>query len=345
MWEASDETHVFRLHPGGVQCDDAGLAIAGVAVLQRTEPPGGRIVWAPKPPEEIDRAMSARFRAPVALTGKQAQLDFIARCLTKGDIALAQIAALHLQVPDPPPLAKASLPPSSDLLAQLIASGLLASDWNPDAHPRTGMPPNPGWFAPRDDGGYEVAENDKEPPQTMPDESPEPPPSGERSKTPGSGASEEVKPATVQARARQTVRELRQALRDVAADVLESGEIALWASETLADKFDKSLNELKVLLPLPTSLAEAEREAVLRRQAEILAVQDPPKTLAELQTAPTSNVQAYDLHHIVQQTDANVQKGGSVGLVEKFGSDKINLPGNLVWVPRLKHQLITGYYN
>jgi hypothetical protein len=345
MKEDLSATREFRLHSEGQQCDEAGLTFCGVPLLQRTKPLGGQVVWSPKPPDEIEPAMSARFGAPVALARTRAQLDFVARCLTTGDVALAQIATLHLRLPDPPPLAKASLPPSSDLVAQLIASGLLARDWNPDAHPRTGTPPNPSWFAPRDDGGYEVAENDKEPPPTMTDESPEPPPSGDGSTAPGVGAGAQGQPTSVREQARQTVRDLRGTLQEIAGRVLQGAEIALWASDALANKLDDSLNELKFLLQLPLSLAEAERDSVLRRQAEVLAAQDPPKTLAELQTPPIENIEGHDLHHVVQQTDSNVQKDRTVAVAEKFGRDMIDSPRNLVWVPRLKHQLITGYYN
>ena len=31
--------------------------------------------------------------------------------------------------------------------------------------------------------------------------------------------------------------------------------------------------------------------------------------------------------------------------MEKFGRNMIDAPSNLAWVPRLKHELITGYYN
>jgi hypothetical protein len=86
---------------------------------------------------------------------------------------------------EPSHLARASLPPSADLLGQLIASGLLARDWDPDAHPRAGAPPKPGW---RDTGGYEVAENDKEPP-----------PSEEGSEARGGGAGDQGQPRSVQA--------------------------------------------------------------------------------------------------------------------------------------------------
>jgi hypothetical protein len=49
-----------------------------------------------------------------------------------------QIAAIHLQIPDPPPLAKSALSVADilDLAGQLRASGLLKEDWNPAKHPR-----------------------------------------------------------------------------------------------------------------------------------------------------------------------------------------------------------------
>ena len=32
-------------------------------------------------------------------------------------------------------------------------------------------------------------------------------------------------------------------------------------------------------------------------------------------------------------------------VVEKFGRARLDSADNLIWVPRVKHQLITGYYN
>ena len=63
---------------------------------------------------------------------------------------MAAIAAVQMQFPDPPPLAKGA-ESSAELrrrAAELHRSGLLKEDWDPAKHPRTGTPPNPGWFAP-----------------------------------------------------------------------------------------------------------------------------------------------------------------------------------------------------
>ena len=94
-------------------------------------------------------------------------LDAVAAALTNGELARAQIAALLLQLPDPPPAAIAQ-PDGLEkrrLARDLAACGLLKADadWD-DKHPRTGAPPNPGWFAPTaggDGGGH--AEDKAEP--------------------------------------------------------------------------------------------------------------------------------------------------------------------------------------
>ena len=70
--------------------------------------------------------------------------------MSDGELARAQIAALLLQLPDPPAAAGARLGDLERrrLALELAAGGLLKTDadWD-DKHPRTGAPPNPGWFA------------------------------------------------------------------------------------------------------------------------------------------------------------------------------------------------------
>ncbi len=72
--------------------------------------------------------------------------------MANGDLARAQIGALLLRLPDPP--ASVDSPPGTlekrRLAHDLAACGLLKADadWD-DMHPRTGAPPNPGWFAPK----------------------------------------------------------------------------------------------------------------------------------------------------------------------------------------------------
>jgi hypothetical protein len=74
---------------------------------------------------------------------------------------------------------------------------------------------------------------------------------------------------------------------------------------------------------------------------------DPPETLEELQKAPTENILGYERHHIVEQTDANITKDIELPgeCVQKFGRDMIEDPSNIVWVPRLRHELISADYS
>jgi hypothetical protein len=87
--------------------------------------------------------------------------------------------------------------------------------------------------------------------------------------------------------------------------------------------------------------------AAVRTQDQIYANLQPPKTLDELETQPPDHLLGYELHHIVEQNPANVAKGGPAELdwLRKFGQDALDHPSNLAYVPRLKHELITAYYN
>jgi hypothetical protein len=67
----------------------------------------------------------------------------------------------------------------------------------------------------------------------------------------------------------------------------------------------------------------------------IEAYQDPPKTLDELQEAVTSPQRGYNIHHIVEQTPAEL---------DGFPRSMIDAPDNLVRIPALKHWEINRWY-
>ena len=48
---------------------------------------------------------------------------------------------------------------------------------------------------------------------------------------------------------------------------------------------------------------------------------------------------------MVQQNDINVAKSPRDVHIEKFGRNVIDAPNNIVWIPRVKHSLITDWYN
>ena len=137
----------FRLSQGGVECDEHGLRVAGVRLLER-DLQGN---WTVRDDEGVCRELSRVYGVPLDISAKRNGLEVVAKALQRGETARAQIAALLLKLPDPPQ-GKAFDIREQNCLAtalDLAACGLLKADPEWDAkHPRTGTPPNPGYFAP-----------------------------------------------------------------------------------------------------------------------------------------------------------------------------------------------------
>ena len=286
---------VFALRPEGVRCGDDGLFVGSVPLLRRERDSHGREHWFVRSAIELDDELTARYGLPIDAAAKAGGMATVARALDRGDLALAGIAAVLLQFPDPPPLEKGA--PAADdwtgLAVELAASGLLKGDWDPVKHPRTGEKPNPGWFADVVRVVQEAAARLKGWPSPK----------------------------------------FNKALRELVKDVAEKGPLS-----ELGPYGDAAAIILELVKQLgPSELLTGEDRAIAQTNAYF----DPPKTLEELQRPPTQNVLGYERHHIVEQNDNNVEKE----VVVKFGRDAIDDPSNVVWVPRLKHELITGYYN
>ena len=125
----------FRLSVEGVRCDESGLFVGGAPMLERSTRPGGREGWAPRPAAALNRDLGARYGFPVDASAKQGGLAVAAQALERSDLALAQIAALLLQFPEPPSLTKDSSAQGAAALArQLIECGLLKADWDSANH-------------------------------------------------------------------------------------------------------------------------------------------------------------------------------------------------------------------
>jgi hypothetical protein len=136
----------FRLQPGRIECDAGGLRVGGVALLARD----AKGSWTRRDGGELNRELSKLYGRPLDCERKGGALDAVAAALTNGELARAQIGALLLRLPDPPAPAgvHADGLERRRLVDGLLACGLLKADadWD-DKHPRTGAPPNPGWFA------------------------------------------------------------------------------------------------------------------------------------------------------------------------------------------------------
>jgi hypothetical protein len=136
----------FRLSRGGIECDEQGLRVGDRALLTRDK----EGVWAARDERDLDCDLSRVYGFPVAIRAKMAGFGAVAKALQNGNIAKAQIAALLLQLPDPLSRTDVALAKSAErrLHRDLAACGLLKADdeWD-EQHPRTGSPPNAGWFA------------------------------------------------------------------------------------------------------------------------------------------------------------------------------------------------------
>jgi hypothetical protein len=147
MHDASS-VRFFRLSPGGVECNEEGLRVGDVALLARDE----KGAWAVREERDLCRDLSRVYGFPVDVSAKMTGFAAISNALQNRNIPKAQIAAMLLRLPDPLPLSAGVLGKSGvrRLSHDLVMCGLLkAEDGWDEKHPRTGSPPNPGWFAPK----------------------------------------------------------------------------------------------------------------------------------------------------------------------------------------------------
>jgi hypothetical protein len=134
----------------GISCDAQGAFAGGVPLLQRAYVGSAAGTWTVRPVAELNDELTARYRLPIDAAAKADALALIANALNRGDLALAAIATVQMQFPDPPSLAKGVESDDATMLRalELRRSRLLKANWDPTKHPRAGVRPNPGWFAP-----------------------------------------------------------------------------------------------------------------------------------------------------------------------------------------------------
>jgi hypothetical protein len=140
--------------PGrGVFCGEKGVFVGAVPLLERRRNSSGANEWQPRAAADLNRELHKHYGVPIEFERKMEGLGAICRALDRGDLIHAQIATLHLQIPEPPVLTKAAQNPDAmiNLVRQLRINGLLKQDWDPQKHPRwpTGSPDSVGGqFAP-----------------------------------------------------------------------------------------------------------------------------------------------------------------------------------------------------
>jgi hypothetical protein len=90
-------------------------------------------------------------------------LNVVKSALNENNLCLAQIAAVQLRIANLRDAAARALLEAEDRLIKAERGEALArADWDPDKHPRAGVPPNPGWFAPTGGSGSELPTRESE---------------------------------------------------------------------------------------------------------------------------------------------------------------------------------------
>jgi hypothetical protein len=156
---------MWRLSEGGddnlgLACTADGLVLGRTPLIERQD---RRFVVRER--SEVERLLRRAYESDPPIERIMCGLGTVARALNADDQCLARIAAVHLRIPDlPSPLVRSDME-SEDCLIKYARDEGGETDWDPAKHPRTGTPPNPGWFAPTDGGSDEstptqVAAND-----------------------------------------------------------------------------------------------------------------------------------------------------------------------------------------
>jgi hypothetical protein len=156
MWrlrEADDENL-------GLAFTDDNLLIGRTPLIEKHD---GQFVV--RQQHDIERLLGRAYRTEVRADRLMSGLATVARALNANDQCLARIAAVHLRIPDIPDRTARDAMEAMDALIKYARDESGGNDdWNPALHPRTGTPPNPGWFAPTGGSGESssthVAEND-----------------------------------------------------------------------------------------------------------------------------------------------------------------------------------------
>lgn len=156
MWRLSEAVQQNL----GLACTDDGLLLGRTSLIERRD--GCFVVRARG---EIERLLKCAYDGEPPVDRLMSGLARVASPLNGSDQCLARIAAVHLQMPDLASAAIRDVLAAEDSLIKYARDEAGGANWNPALHPRTGTPPNPGWFATTDGASHElpsvcVAEND-----------------------------------------------------------------------------------------------------------------------------------------------------------------------------------------
>lgn len=143
--------HVWQLTEGGdnslgLSCTSEGLFLGRTPLIERRD--DGYFI---RPQAELERLLGRAFGGQIIVDNLMPGFAAVTGALDTRHLPLAQIAAVHLRLPDLPDLIARVGVEAEDRLIKLDRfNERLARAWDETAHPRIGTSPNPGWFAPKD---------------------------------------------------------------------------------------------------------------------------------------------------------------------------------------------------
>ena len=137
---------VWRLSEGGegnlgLVCTNEGLFLGRTPLIELRD---GHFVV--REQSNVERLLGRAYQTEIVADRLMPRLAAVASALNANDPCLACIAAVHLRLPDLVDRTARDDMEAEDFLVK-------SANWNPALHPRTGTPPNPGWFAPT--GGFD----------------------------------------------------------------------------------------------------------------------------------------------------------------------------------------------
>jgi hypothetical protein len=263
--------------------------------------------WTLRDDDELTNDLSRVYGFPVRLGSKRAGMAVVANALQAGNIAKAQVATLLLQLPEPISGPRVALMDRMGLARDLVAGGLLKvdDDWN-DKHPRTGSPPNSGWFANK--------------PKDL---------SAEATPKVHSG----WPPKAIGKKVRKFIAEA-------------AGQLTWRGTEALIDGapyIDAIAMFLEVLEPQPTNMYEVRLEQQLRANFGPPKTLDDLQRSPEGDALGYERHHIVEQNDANVAKDFFVRDLRPVLI--RFGRDAIDADNNMVWIPRFKHEQITSEYN
>lgn len=102
MTEIEQYFRLSEISGVGVRCDESGLFVGEIALLERASGGSGQGCWRPRATGGINRDLGKLYGASFKFAANVGGLDAVARALNRNDVVHAQIATLLIGIPEPP---------------------------------------------------------------------------------------------------------------------------------------------------------------------------------------------------------------------------------------------------